>query len=79
MIACWIKPCGHLFFMSMTMATWTRALNYMSAFFKTLFESGHSSVIYVHTEKSRYISGDMVTLYLLFFSLLILPLFYVCA
>ena len=56
---------------------WTRALNQMSSFLKTVFGSAHSSVIYVHTEKSRYFPGDMVTFYLFFYRFWGLILFYV--
>lgn len=32
----------------------------MSTFFKTLFGSSSKSVIYVHTAKSRYFTGDVI-------------------
>ena len=38
--------------------------NEMSTFFKNLFGSKSSSVIYVHTDKGRYFTGDMVRIYI---------------
>lgn len=39
------------------------SLEAMSTFFKNLFGSKSSSVIYVHTDKNRYFTGDMVRLF----------------